>query len=193
MLNRNAGFYLIAFLLIQFCMSDYYAQRSKYGAFIEPVMKIQSVLNQTSFTTGARFGFVIHERFSIGGGYYASLNSLPIAPINSRNALLHFNMGGLELESMLIDFEPVRLSVLLFAGAGALYKSASANSDIQFSTDNFLAWEPLLISNTNILNWLNINVGLGYRIITHTHGAATTDADILKGLFGIVAFKIHTR
>ncbi len=193
MSNRNSVILSFIFVLL-FCLSQsVYAQQNGYSAFIEPVVKFQTILNQTSFVTGGRFGFVIHERFTIGGGYYSLLNSLQIAPINSQDARLYFNMGGLELESMMFDNKSVHVSILLFAGGGALYKSAAANNNINFSTNNFLVWEPQLLSGTNILNWLNINFGLGYRIITYTNRAVNPDADRLKGLFGMVTFRIHTQ
>ncbi len=193
MIKRYTGV-SVTVILITICFSiNTYAQHSEYGAFIEPSIKFQSVINQTSFITGARFGFVIHERFSVGGGYYASLNSLSIAPINSQDARLHFNMGGLELESLLFDIKSFRVSVLFFAGAGALYKSSASNSDINYETDNFLVWEPQLLSSTNLLNWFSINIGLGYRFISYTNPQTTSDAYRLKGLFGVVSLKIHTR
>ena len=170
-----------------------YAQRSEYGAFIEPAVKVQSILDQTSFITGARFGFVIHERFSIGGAYYASVNSIPVTKVNSQDAVVHFNMGGLELETLLLQFDQTRISVSVFAGSGAFYKSASSNSDINFSTDNFLAWEPELSSEIEIMRWLRLNLGLGYRFISYTKGISNSEADCLKGTFAIVAFSFHTK
>ena len=187
------GISLITFLILFCCSVNIYAQRSEYGAFIEPAAKVQSILDQTSFITGARFGFVIHDRFSIGGGYYASVNSLPVPKENTQDAVVHFNMGGLELETLLLKFDQTRISVSVFAGSGAFYKSASSNSDINFSTDNFLAWEPELSSEIEILQWLRLNLGLGYRFISYTKGISNSEADCLKGTFAIVAFSFHTK
>ena len=184
---------LITFLILLCCSVNLYAQRSEYGAFIEPAVKVQSILDQTSFITGARFGFVIHERFSIGGAYYASVNSIPVTNVNSQDAVVHFNMGGLELETLLLQFDQTRISISFFAGSGAFYKSASSNSDINFSTDNFLAWEPELSSEIEIMRWLRLNLGLGYRFISYTKGVSNSEADCLKGTFAIVAFSFHTK
>lgn len=173
--------------------SNVYTQYSEYGAFIEPILKVQSILDQTSFTTGARFGFVIRQRFSIGGGYYASVNSLPISQVNAQDAVVHFNMGGLELESMLLKFDQTKILVSFFAGAGAFYKSPSSNSNVNLSTDNFLAWEPELSSEIKLLQWLSLNLGLGYRFISYTRGVSNTEADCLKGTFALIALRIHTR
>lgn len=170
-----------------------YAQHSEYGAFIEPTVKIQSILDQTSFITGARFGFVIHDRFSIGGGYYASVNSLPVPKVNSQDAVVHFNVGGLELETLLLQFDKTRISISFFAGAGAFYRSASSNNDINFSKTNFLTWEPELSSEIEILQWLRLNLGIGYRFISYTRGISNTEADCLKGTFAVIAFRFHTK
>ncbi|MEW5842652.1 MAG: hypothetical protein AB1775_05265 [Bacteroidota bacterium] len=187
------GISLITLLFLLCCSINIYAQHSEYGAFIEPTVKVQSILDQTSFITGARFGFVIHERFSIGGGYYASVNSLPVPKENSQDAVVHFNMGGLELETMLLKFDHARISISFFAGSGAFYKSASSNSDVNFSTDNFLAWEPELSSEIEIMQWLRLNLGLGYRFISYTKGVSNSEADCLKGTFAVIAFRFHTK
>ncbi|MCL4551215.1 MAG: hypothetical protein M1495_21905 [Bacteroidetes bacterium] len=193
MTKRYSGISLITLLFLLYYSFNIYAQRSEYGASIEPSFKVQSILGQTSFTTGARFGFVIHEHFSIGGGYYASVNSLAVPKVNSQDAVVHFNMGGLELETLLLKFDQTRISVSFFAGSGAFYKSASSNSNINFSTNNFLAWEPELSSEIEILQWLRLNLGLGYRFISYTKGVSNSDADCLKGTFAIVAFSFHTK
>ena len=187
------GISFIIFLILLCCSVNIYAQRSEYGAFIEPAVKVQSILDQISFITGARFGFVIHERFSIGGGYYASVNSLPVPKANFQDAVVHFNMGGLELETLLLKFDQTRISISFFAGSGAFYKSASSNSNVNFSTNNFLAWEPELSSEIEILQWLRLNLGLGYRFISDTKGVSNSEADCLKGTFAIVAFSFHTK
>jgi hypothetical protein len=165
------------------------AQGTKNSAFISPVIKYQSILNHSSFCSGARFGWVINGRFVLGAGFYASLNSIPFTMINSQNTILNFNMGGLEFEYLFIKSNLLKVSVSFFSGAGGLNISTIGASTTNLSNENYLVWEPQILNSMKLISWMDLSLGIGYRFITFTDGTSGKNATNLKGLFGAVSFK----
>lgn len=191
----NRKFFLLVFnLYFSFSLlaTAIKAQDLHHSAFISPVIKFQSILDHTSYTGGARFGWVINDRFVIGGGFYSSLNSIPTDIVdsqNGKNVLLKFNMGGLEFEYIFIKSELIHTSLLFFGGGGGLYFSTQPNNSY---SRNILVWEPEFYSEIKIEKWLRCGIGVGYRFITYTNDSSDPDGININGLFGLFIIKFYT-
>ena len=171
------------------------AQESRQDAFISPVFKFQSAFNHASYVGGVRFGWVINNKIVIGGGFYSSLSSLLAGTPNSTDnpeALLSFNMGGLEVEYIFFKNESNHTSFLFFSGGSGLYYTTPDKSRINYSSETFLVWEPQIYSEVNLQKWLRIGVGVGYRFVSYTNQPAIRNGEQLKGMFGLLEIKFCT-
>ena len=191
-LNLGRKFFLLIFNSFLLFSTAIFAQDSRQGAFISPIIKFQSVLHQASYTGGARFGWVINDRYVLGGGFYSSLNSIPTDIIDSQKGnkvLLNFNMGGLEFEYIFIRNKFIKTSLVFFGGSGGLHFSDQPNNSY---SKNILVWEPELHSEIKIKRWLRCGIGAGYRFITYTNDSSDPYGININGLFGLFSIKFCT-
>jgi len=188
----SGKFFLLIFNLYFLFSTAIMAQNSNQSAFISPVIKFQSISNHASYISGARFGWVINDRFILGGGFYGSLNAIPTDIIDSQKGnkvLLNFNMGGLEFEYIFIRSEFIKTSFVFFGGSGGLHFSDQPNNSY---SKNILVWEPELYSEIKIVRWFWCGLGAGYRIITYTNDPSDPYGININGLFGLLIIKFCT-
>ena len=191
--NLGRKFLLLIFNSFLLFSTAIFAQDSHQGAFISPIIKFQSISNHASYAGGARFGWIINDRFVLGGGFYGSLNSTPNYIIDSQKdnkVLLNFNMGGLELEYILIKSDFIQTSLVFFGGGGGLYFSDQPNNSY---SKNILVWESELHSEIMIERWLRCGIGAGYRFITYTNDSSDPYGININGLFGLFTIKFCTQ
>ena len=186
---------IIIFCFISFTIfSHSFAQNTDYSAFGAPVVKFTSLLNQNSIILGGRFGWMIDKSIVLGGGIYALSSNVKtriIDPVSKQDALLGLTYGGLEFEYVLLADEPIHASIdMLFAGGGVTYQVPDKNvSHTSYFSQNLLVWEPQVNLEFKVVDWLHLDAGLSYRMISSYDSYYGVSKNDLKGMNGVLTFK----
>lgn len=194
MTNRFQSISLFFLAWIIFSAKPIFAQVADGGAFGAPVIKFSSIGGQNAIITGGRFGWVIDSSIVLGGGFYSLTNKVKtgtIDQINGSDVLLGFNCGGLEFEYLFYSGSKVHFSIDMFFAGGGLTFSASDNNTkhANYFSQDLLLWEPQLNVEFDLADWLHLDTGISYRIIsgyTESYGISLND---LKGISAAVTFK----
>lgn len=183
------------FCIVSFTIFNHsFAQSTEYGAFGAPVVKYTRLINQSSIILGGRFGWIINKSIILGGGVYALASNVKtnmIDPKSGQDVLLGVTYGGLEFEYVLFPNEPVHASIdMLFAGGGLTFEvpNRSVPHTSYFSQD-MLVWEPGINLEFDVVDWLHIDAGAGYRIISSYKTNYGVGISNLEGMSGILTFK----
>ena len=181
---------LILFLVI-FCQPAFAQENGAFGA---PVLIYTSLAGQSALLAGGRFGWIINKSFVVGGGIYSLVSQLKansIDPISGQEFMIAFNFGGLEFEYVLLSDSPVHASFdMLFAGGGLSMNVPNRNvPHTSYYGQDLLVWEPGINLETNIVDWLHIDAGVSYRIISSFDQYESVSKDDLQGLNGVLTFK----
>ncbi|RPI68682.1 MAG: hypothetical protein EHM43_04200 [Ignavibacteriae bacterium] len=171
------------------------------GGFGGPVIKVGPVDGSTGVFFGARGGWVINRTFVLGGGGYGYTDMNNFSGSATMDTNIAFGYGGLELEYLINANSVVHATVLAHIGAGGftvyqhsgggMYGDMDGNS--MYSTACFV-FEPAVNAEVNILSWLRLTVGAGYRFVTgidytNPSGSRRYDNSTVSGLFGVGMLK----
>ena len=171
-----------------------FAQQNDGGAFGAPVIKFSSMAGQSAILSGARFGWVINKNIVLGGGFYGLVNKVKtsiVDPLSGQDVLLGFNCGGLEFEYIFFPDSKIHASFDMFlAGAGATFSvpDKSVPHTSYYSRD-LLLWEPQVNLEFEAADWLHIDAGVSYRIITGYDITNGISRDDLKGMSALITLK----
>lgn len=161
------------------------------GGFGGPVVKFSSIRDQFAALVGGRGGWIINHSLVIGGGGYGVANDI----IGTKSylgdeMLINFGYGGFEMEYILNSDKVLHATVYLLIGAGGVSHRSSYNYDEHMidNGDEFFVCEPAVNAELNILSFMRINIGLGYRYINGIKDDNLTDAEF-SGLSGNLTFK----
>ncbi|MEI7812958.1 MAG: hypothetical protein WCJ01_11140 [Ignavibacteria bacterium] len=186
---------LILIIILCFLSDDktIFSQEIRHNAFIAPVIRNCSILNQYAMLAGLRGGWVIDETFVIGGAYYSLLNRVNsyYAPNPAGDRFnMELSMGGLEFELVYPSEKTIHGSLVLFMGGGGLKFIPENKSNVSPYGLSFVIWEPQLNSEFNLSGCLKLNLGIGYRIIKGFDDYYNIRQSDLTGLNGIISLKI---
>jgi len=171
-----------------------YAQQNDGGAFGAPVIKFSSMAGQNAILSGGRFGWVINKNIVLGGGFYALVNKVKtniVDPLSGQEVLLGFNCGGLEIEYIFFPDSKIHASFDMFlAGAGDTFsvRDKSVPHTSYYSQD-LLLWEPQINLEFEAADWLHMDAGVSYRIVTGYDITNGISRDDLKGISALLTFK----
>lgn len=162
-----------------------------HGGFGAPVVKFSSIRDQFAVLVGGRGGWIINHTLVLGGGGYGLANEVTgTKSYLGEEMLINFGYGGFEMEYIINSDKVLHATVYLLIGAGGVsHRSSYYYDDAWFGdSDEFFVCEPAVNAELNILSFMRINLGLGYRYINGIKDENLTDADF-SGLSGNLTFK----
>lgn len=170
------------------------AQSIGGSAFGAPVLKVTKIHNRSSLLVGGRIGWIINNHLVLGGGIYSLVSEVQSGKYDSHSRQplnLGFNYGGLEFEYIFLPDNTYHFSIdMLFAGGGLTYsvsKRNPANSD--YLSQDLLVWEPSVNFEIKTINWMHIDLGLSYRMISSLDERYTIKKSDLQGVSFIMSIK----
>jgi hypothetical protein len=165
-----------------------------HGGFGGPVVKFTSINGQMAVLVGGRGGWIINHSLVIGGGGYGLANEVKGNEnyFNSKY-LLNFGYGGFELEYIIEPNKAVHGSIYLLLGGGAINQRNPIDNnwnDLSWDekSDVFFVAEPAANVELNIIRFMRIDLGVGYRFISGVDKYNVTDAN-LSGVSAVLTFK----
>lgn len=168
------------------------------GGFGALVVKVGAIDGETAVLFGGRGGWVINRTFVIGGGGYGYTDMMQHNQSMVADTGISFGYGGLELEYLFSSSNVVHATVMTLIGAGgfAVMRRSAYGPDNDFNTlysTSCFVFEPAVNVEVNILTWLRLGIGGGYRFVTGIEagiGAKTYDNNsTVSGLFGAATLK----
>lgn len=177
-----------------------------HGGWGGPSTHYTRVLDQDALLVGARGGWLINHRLTIGlaghglvthvgnAGYDAYLHDIGRQP--SHRSRFDMGYGGLLIEPVIAYRSPVHISLPLIIGAGGCAYSwdgrPEADFDPRFYSDDaqaFFVVEPGIDVELNVIPLLRVALGASYRY-TSDLDLPATDKDALRGLNMGVTVKV---
>lgn len=185
---------IILFFISLAFLNNSFAQTAGNSAFGAPVIKFTSLNNQNAVILGGKFGWMINRSIVLGGGIYALSGNVKtgiIDPVSKQDAMLGLTYGGLEFEYVILADEPVHASIdMLFAGGGVTYEVPDRNvPHTSYFSQNLLVWEPEFNLEFKVINWLHIDTGISYRMISSYDSYYGISKNELRGINGVLTFK----
>ncbi len=185
---------IILFFISLAFLNNSFAQTAGNSAFGAPVIKFTSLNNQNALILGGKFGWMINRSIVLGGGIYALSGNVKtgiIDPVSKQDAMLGLTYGGLEFEYVILADEPVHASIdMLFAGGGVTYEVPDRNvPHTSYFSQNLLVWEPEFNLEFKVINWLHIDTGISYRMISSYDSYYGVSKNELRGINGVLTFK----
>ncbi|MCO6466000.1 MAG: hypothetical protein J5I53_05215 [Bradyrhizobiaceae bacterium] len=140
------------------------------GGFGALVLKVGEMNNKVALGIGGRGGWVINRTFVLGGGGYAFTDATVFRQADVDTSLA-FSYGGLEMEYLLRSNELVHFTFMSLFGAGAfnVFRMMPHDDDFRGTslyTAACFVLEPAVNIEVNILSWLRLSAGVGYRFVT---------------------------
>lgn len=174
------------------------------GGYGGPVVKFGPMNDATGVVFGGKGGWVINRTYVIGGGGYG-YSDVPFSrQTNTQvpDTNISFGYGGLELEYLYEANKVLHGTVGLFVGAGGftVFRRHRFDQDdiewdddtrVLYATPCFVA-EPTVCAELNILTWLRLQIGAGYRYVSGidaTKGSKHYTNSTVSGLFGMGVIK----
>jgi hypothetical protein len=137
------------------------------GGFGAPVWKITQLNGETAFLSGGRGGWIINHTFVIGGGGYSTIGDVKTDLVNLANnepLYLRMEYSGLELEYIHHSGKLVHWTAQTLFGGGRL-EIREHDPDRTFAKDDFAVVDASLNAEINVLKWMRVNAGAGYRLV----------------------------
>ncbi len=170
------------------------------GGFGAPVIKVGSINGETSVMFGGRGGWVINRTLVIGGGGYGFTDMMYHRSSSSADTGISFGYGGLELEYLVGATNVVHGSFLLLIGGGGFAVTRRMGMSDPWDDDYSTLYsqacfvlEPAVNVEVNILSWLRLAAGVGYRFVSGisdvTIGARSYNNSSVSGVFGVGTLK----
>lgn len=148
------------------------------GGFGGPVIKYTSIKGETGILVGGRGGWIINHSFVIGGGGYGLVNNIKaLMPVHIdqfgrlHTPYINFGYGGVELEYIIQSDRLLHFSLYTLIGGGTIsYRDGlwGDNNSGEWDTpeDAFFVLEPQINVELNVVSFMRINAGAGYRFIS---------------------------
>jgi len=176
---------------------DYPIAHGGYGAIM---MKYGKILNQDAWFVGARGGWLIDHRLTLGlsgVGLVSRITNddwLPEDPDPSIDARLFTGYGGLLLEPIIFHKNQFHIAIPITIGAGGatygLQHSDFWSEPIFYeeNTEVFFALEPGIELEINVVHFMRINIGGSY-LYTSDIRMSNVDPNFMRGFMGSFAIK----
>jgi hypothetical protein len=150
------------------------------GGFGGPVWKVTRLNGETALISGGRGGWIINHGFVIGGGGYGTLTDVETGmrhPETGETLYLRMEYSGLELEYVHRSGKMVHWTVLALVGGGQL-EIRRHDPDRTFKRDGFMAADAHVNVEINVLRWIRVNAGAGYRLAFGIDTIGLSESDI---------------
>jgi hypothetical protein len=142
---------------------------------------------QGNFATllGGYGGWLINKTLMIGGGGYGLTSQIPSTAPSQAGKNISFGYGGIVLEYIGLSDKVFHYAVQGFVGwGGAGYYQSQPQQpgpNINFSrfqTTPLMVFEPTVLAELNVTNFLRLSAGAGYRIVTGSTLEGLSNADL---------------
>ena len=162
--------------------------RVKHGGYGGLSFSYSQIDGDNAFIFGARGGWIIDHKVSIGFAGYGFISNLHFNYLSDNtDSDLAGGYGGLLFEYILFPFSPVHVSFPLLIGAGGISYIDDWNVNFDFwdrhslNADAFFVIEPGVELEFNLIRFMRMSVGLYYRYTSDIQ-LAGTDRHALNGL-----------
>jgi hypothetical protein len=159
----------------------------RHGGWGGPAVQATTVRKEAAVLVGARGGWLIDGRVTIGGGGYGLATSVDAPPTAARPARTHelqMGYGGLWLEYTFAPAEILHVSVGSLLGGGTLAVTRSSATDV-VDRDGFYAVEPSTTIELNLASFVRVDAGVTYRWVIGERIEGLADSDVSG--FGLLA------
>jgi hypothetical protein len=159
------------------------------GGFGGPVWRLAQLNGETAAMSGGRGGWVINHTFVLGGGGYGTDSDVKTTLLGQGGKPLYLGMscGGLEIEYINRSRRLVHWTVRSLFGGGEL-RLNERNTSNETITDGFGIVDADFNAEINVVKWMRVNAGAGYRLVFGVETAGLGNSDI-GGAFGQVTLK----
>ncbi|MBN1783079.1 hypothetical protein JW948_18230 [bacterium] len=165
---KNASLILIVLMIVLPCAGQEQTLAGgeiHSGGFGGPAWKVTSLNGEAGILYGGRGGWIINHTFVIGGGGYHLMSDIRAdrTDENGKPLYLSLNYGGFEMEYIHESDKLVHWTAHLFIGTGNVWLN-TRDPDETVEDDRIYIVEPIANIEVNILKWLRLNIGAGYRL-----------------------------
>lgn len=168
----------------------------KFGGYGSYDMKFTSFKNHQGLLLGGKGGWILNHQLVIGGGGWGL--STPVRFTlsdglgNDSSARLNFGYGGVLFEYIIFPTSPVHIAIPLLIGSGSsklYYRDHNLFfNDALIESSTFFVIDTGIDFQMNLLKFMRLSVGLGYRYVSGTF-LANLDDKSLSGLSINASFK----
>ncbi len=166
-----------------------------YGA---TTLKFSSIKSNFAFLMGGYGGWYVNKHLLIGGGGFGLIgnniaveNNDKVVPDNQvpENVFLSYDLsyGGFMLEYTLNSDQLVHSSFNILVGGGTVEQKPEKGSSLAKSSVFVL--EPTAYAEVNVVRFIRMGVGLGWRMVTGSHTRGITNGE-LSNLCGNFTIKL---
>ncbi|MCU0330405.1 MAG: hypothetical protein MUC47_05435 [Candidatus Kapabacteria bacterium] len=173
------------------------------GGFGGPVLKLTTMMDNTSLLVGGRGAWVINKTLAIGGGGYGLVTPrlLKAGATSDLDTNMNLGYGGGEIEVIFMSDDVIHVSAMTLIGAGAVSTNTRARrfedgewdwDHSTISSDVFFVIEPQVNIEVNLTEWFRVAAGASYRFVNGVDtrvGTTTIGNSDLSGLSGVLTFK----
>ena len=159
------------------------------GGFGGVFLHVSQLNGEMSILTGWKGAWIINKTFCVGWSNTEQISDDNIAPIrlDGETGYLDISYRGLLLGLIIGSDRLVHFNVDAVVGWGSVdYKLK--DSDDNWASDHFFVLTPELSVEINVIPWMRIAVGAGYRLITEVQMEGVTGSD-LSGFTGGLTLK----
>jgi len=149
------------------------------GGFGAPVWRTTRLCGETAFLAGGRGGWIINHTYVIGGGGYSTVGDVKTGKTGDLGKPLYLRTeySGLELEYIRHSDKVLHWTVHALFGGGSI-QVREHEPDIQISSDRIVVLQAGLNAELNVLRWLRLNAGAGYRAVYGVDAKGFGNGDI---------------
>ena len=169
-----------AFLAVSlFGQEQLISDKIESGGFGGPVWKMTRLNGEAALIGGGRGGWIINHTFVIGGGGYSTLHDVKTDLIGTGGKPLHLRMeySGLELEVVGHSERVLHWTVQALFGGGRI-RLREHDPGHETSSDGFAVVDANVNAEVNVLQWLRVNAGAGYRLAFGIESQGLGNGDI---------------
>jgi hypothetical protein len=166
-----------------------------HGGFGAPVVKFTNINGEFGVLCGARGGWIIDHRVSLGLGVYGlATNTKLTNAAAGETRYLQFEYGGFEFEYILASDEVIHLTFSGLLGGGETDYRLNKFGEEGFGReefndrDVFFIGEPTLKAEVNITSFFRVNLGIGYRFVSGVDNSYIAE-NKLNDFSGSIQFK----
>jgi hypothetical protein len=136
------------------------------GGFGAPVWKTTQLNGELAFLSGGRGGWIVNHTLVIGGGGYGTLTDVQTSLVSGDGNKLYLRMeySGFELEYIRHSSRLVHWTVKTLFGGGRIQLREHDPGRL-VKSDNFFVADANVNAELNVLKWMRVNAGAGYRLV----------------------------
>lgn len=196
---------LATFLVLSLCWQDAYAQSEetsqfllksplKFSGFGAPIYEFSDINGDFTVATGGGGALLINQQIFIGLYGLGSHHHTRVVVDGEQfdRAKFHFGYGGLWLGYIHRSHELVHYGISTKIGGGHIELTDDDqrifDEEREIDHEGVFVFTPQVEVEVNVLKWMKLNAGLGYRVVTEVDMADFRNRDFssLQGTFTLM-------